>query len=526
MIDNRTPQPDSYMSELQQRIDRLEAELADARQTHQGLVNMVDRVGDTFVALDSHWHYRYINPQALTLVGMDAEQVLGKTIWDLFPQYVGTIYETYCRQAMETQAPVSFEAQGLLSDRWYETTVYPSGEGITIYSRDITLRKRAEEETRQTHEVLSTLLERVSDTFVALDHEWRFTYVNNRILEVLGMEREALIGRVYWDVFPDLVGTTMDDSYRRAMAEQIPLHVEFDGTDTSGGWYEINFYPSPDGISTFGRDITEEKRLQIQIENERAQAETERERLLVQLAKEQNRLRELTETLEKRVKTRTVQVQRLATSLLVAEHQERKRISQILHDHIQQMLYSVQWRMHMLEEDMETAGGSDVSVHLEEIKQIVAGAINATRTLTVELSPPVLETEGLAEALTWLADQMQELHSLQVSIVRKGDCGVQDKNLSRLIFQIVQELLFNVVKHAGVKEASVTLSCTDDQFQVMVNDQGCGFEVTPGSGRASNGTSFGLISIQERLDLFGGQIEITSTPGSGTTVRITAPLSA
>src|SRR5690606_32636275 len=156
---------------------------------------------------------------------------------------------------------------------------------------------------------------------------------------------------------------------------------------------------------------------------QRQASEAQREQLVVALAQEQAHLRALNETLEERVRAETQQVRTLAAQLSLAEHGERKRISQILHDHVQQMLYGVQFRIHLIDQNLSTSTPDHLRTSLAETTQLIEAAVQAVRTLSVELSPPVLQNEGIAEALTWLAHQFREQHALEVSLTTQGDWG-------------------------------------------------------------------------------------------------------
>jgi signal transduction histidine kinase len=271
-------------------------------------------------------------------------------------------------------------------------------------------------------------------------------------------------------------------------------------------------YGHPDRLLSVSRDITEHQ-----------QAEEERERLLAALAQERERLKALTDTLEERVLARTEQVRALAAKVSLAEHEERKRISQILHDYVQQMLYGIQMRMYLMASDIAEKNLESLQIHFQEMKQLIEEAVQAVRTLSVELSPPSLRDEGLAEAMTWLAERMKELHGLQVAIDVHGDCQVADSSLRMVLFQIVQELLFNVVKHAETDQAFVTLRREGEKLTVTVRDEGKGFE-TAVSSRKDPRTGLGLSSIRERLALFGGDLDVASAAGKGTRIRIDLPL--
>jgi signal transduction histidine kinase len=238
------------------------------------------------------------------------------------------------------------------------------------------------------------------------------------------------------------------------------------------------------------------------------------------LAQQQAKLAEQALALERSNR----QVRALASALTLAEQRERRRISQILHDHVQQMLYGIQMRTYLIGLDAPAESKAYIHEHLTEMEALVEEAIQSTRTLTVELSPPVLQSEGLGAAFTWLANQMSRLYDLQVDLKLSQDYQLASEDLRVLVFQLVRELLFNVVKHAQVNHAHVAMCLDSDQFVVRVEDKGVGFDPTMLSNEERRYTGgFGLYSIRERLSLFGGEVTIVSQPGSGTQVELSLP---
>lgn len=251
-------------------------------------------------------------------------------------------------------------------------------------------------------------------------------------------------------------------------------------------------------------------------------------------------LQEANERLEERVEERTQEVRKLATALTMAEQRERHRIASLLHDDLQQMLYGLQFRIQFARRgltgsqhngDAAAPAGEEqvqeVLDHLDDADAITNRAVDAARTLTVELSPPVLDSDGLEVVFEWLADHMREMHGLHVDV--EGTCYVQDRDLRVLFFQLGRELLFNVVKHAGTHRALVSLEMQDGLAITRITDDGEGFEpdevlqASDQNGEDEEG-GFGLYSVQERVRLLGGQFEIDARPGEGTTVAIIVPL--
>lgn len=225
--------------------------------------------------------------------------------------------------------------------------------------------------------------------------------------------------------------------------------------------------------------------------------------------------------LQRDIEQKNHQVRELASALTLAEQRERRRISQILHDHVQQLLYSIQMCAHLI--GLDSASLLPIQEHLESLEELTQAAIRSTRSLTVELSPPVLRTEGVVAAFQWLANHMADMYGLQVSVVAQTDYQSPSEDLQVLLFQLVRELLFNVVKHAGVNEAEIALYAEGQNVVICVTDRGCGFDehLLAASDRQQGG--FGLYSVRERLALFGGQLAIKTGPGEGVKANILVP---
>ncbi len=225
--------------------------------------------------------------------------------------------------------------------------------------------------------------------------------------------------------------------------------------------------------------------------------------------------------LKRDVEEKNRQMRELTSALTLAEQRERRRISQILHDDVQHLLYGIQMRSHMIGFDAPTDSG--IQEHLETLDNLVKTAIRTMRTLTVELSPPVFENEGLGPAFQWLANQMKEIHDLNVEVEIFDEYRMPGDDLRLLIFQLARELLFNVVKHAGIKHAKLTMFEQNNQCMICVSDDGLGFDREKVMKQMGVKGSFGLFSIRERLALFGGHLEIDSQTGAGVRATIVVP---
>jgi len=223
---------------------------------------------------------------------------------------------------------------------------------------------------------------------------------------------------------------------------------------------------------------------------------------------------------------RADQLARLASEITLAEEQERHRLAQVLHDHLQQILVAAKLELSVL---ARKATDKEHQALIEDITGLVEESIRESRSLTVELSPPILHEAGLNAGLQWLARRMQKKYGFEVELELSAVNDMERDDISIFCFQSVRELLFNSVKHSGGKNAKVSLSCNSQKdLQLTISDDGRGFDperVWQHAARASSG-GFGLFSIRERIQLLGGDFEIDSKPGAGAVFRLTIPGSA
>ncbi|HYK88751.1 MAG TPA: PAS domain-containing protein, partial [Acidobacteriota bacterium] len=218
---------------------------------------------------------------------------------------------------------------------------------------------------------------------------------------------------------------------------------------------------------------------------------------------------------------RTAQLRKLASELTHTEERERRQLAQAIHDNLQQLLVGAKLSNDSLRRRCETKAQLDV---VEQLGEFLKESLDAARSLTFELSPPVLYDVGLAAALEWLGRWVQSKYGLTVAVKAAKNAEPQNEDVRVLLFQATRELLFNVVKHAQVKTAEVRMSRVEGhRVRIEVKDKGVGFDPAKLGGDGLKG-GFGLFSIRERLDLLGGQIDIESSPEDGSRFSLLAPL--
>jgi PAS domain S-box-containing protein len=173
----------------QERVQRREVETAKAQ-----LEAVLSSINDQFLVLDCEWRYVYVNDRVVETVGMSREALLGRSMWEVFPEVVGSEFETQVRQAIATQTAVHFEYYYSNWNRWFDNYAYPSSDGLTIFVTDISDRKRAEAAMRESEVRFRTLASHAPVGIFMTDVDGSCVYVNESWCKMAGMSLEAAQG--------------------------------------------------------------------------------------------------------------------------------------------------------------------------------------------------------------------------------------------------------------------------------------------------------------------------------------------
>jgi len=260
---------------------------------------------------------------------------------------------------------------------------------------------------------------------------------------------------------------------------------------------------------------------------------TERKRAEQELRDSEEALRQANESLEQRVRDRTIDLQNLteqlgrsrddlrnlALELVMAEERERKRIAGVLHDEIAQSLAAVRMRLDLLQ---AISSDPERKQTLTEATALIAQSLQETRALMTDIGNPLLFDMGLKAACESLVDRLMKKHPIRIRCDIRETFKKLKPDVKTILYQVIRELLNNVVKHSQAQNAHVRIEMENGHFRVKVTDDGLGFDPRKlGVPNVEGG--FGLFSIQERLTAIDGSFRVESAPGSGTVVTVIMP---
>ena len=373
---------------------------------------------------------------------------------------------------------------------------------------DITDHKQSGQALRESEEKYRRLVESIHDGIWVIDKYAYTTFVNPRMAEMLGYTAEEMLGKHLFS-FMDERGVELATYYLERRRQGIKERHEFEFLRKDGVRIYTTLETSPltdeegryVGAIASVQDITDRKRMEEELEKVKAELET----------KVNERTEEL-KTLNKRLRSMAIQ-------LSLAQAHERRRIATWLHDSVNQNLASCAMKLQTL---MQQVSSTEFDRSLQEIHDTIQETIKEMRSLTFQLSPPILYEMGLEAALEELTRMFKRDYGLKCIFQTDGEPKPLDKDMSILLYQATRELLRNVIKHAKAKRVVVETLRLGDEVRIIVSDDGVGFdsEIILGSKKSKG---FGLFSIRELIKDLGGQVE-TESNTEGTTIVLIAPL--
>jgi PAS domain S-box-containing protein len=368
-------------------------------------------------------------------------------------------------------------------------------------------------EARRAQEQAAAILDSITDGFLALDREWRFTHVNAAAERINGIRREDQIGKSQWELFPATRGTLLEFEWRRAVAEQVAVQFD-DYYEPWDKWFHVKAYPSKDGgLSVFFHDITARKRSEEALQK----AHDDLEQRVRERTRELSRVNaRLAKQIARRQRVEEARTE-LRRHLVRAQEEEHRRIARELHDDLTQRLAVLAIDAGKLEQ--MPGRSEDVAERARGMREQLVALSESVHSLSRQLHPSILDDLGLVDALRSECLSLGQRDGITVKYHALDVPTDLPRDVALCFYRVAQEALRNIAHHAKCPRASVGLVANERGLVLCVRDRGIGFDLA-GTGK----TGLGLESIRERARLIRARLRIRSRPGAGTRITLRVPL--
>jgi len=492
----RTQQLTRANEELQQEIGERKWTEQILRASEEKYRMVVEHANEGIVVIQDDY-FMYANPKAVRIFGYASEDLQSKPFTEfIHPEDRDAVREKHLRLLRGDSAPHFYFCRILDKEkivRWLEINsvliTWMGRPASLAFFNNITDRKRAEEMLQ----LLKAAIQQARDSIVITTANpvrpaARIVFVNAAFTKMTGYTPDEVIGKpslILQGPEPDGMVWT---KFETGSAVDKAFYLETVAYRKDGSHFDVEWQITPlrdekrkvAHFVSIQRDITERKRA------------------------------------EEKFKLYQEQLRSLTSELSLAEESERRRIATQIHDHIGQTLAITKIRLGALKDSCDTAHTGPI----DEIRVLIEKTIMSTKSLTFELSPPILYELGFEATIEWLSEQMQQQHYILFSCDTDEKPKPLTREMSILLFQVVRELYMNIVKHSQAHQVITHLRREESLLQITVEDDGIGFDTTAIGDRAT----FGFFSIRERLKYLGGNLEIHASPGAGTRIIVTSPL--
>ncbi len=507
---------------------------------HSRILSILESITDGFVALDRDWRYTYVNKRAAEMFGRNPADLIGKHIWTEFPEGVGQPFYHAYHRAMGEHVPLTIEEYYAPWERWFENRIYPTPDGISIYFQEITGRKRADELLRGQFEMLQALYDAAQEIQRGLDIERLGAHIVRVCVERFGarcawlgsVEADGRVEKIAyhppdnaslhqlklrWDDSPEGQGAT-----GRAIASREPQITPdiftdprtspwraaalAEGIRTSAAFPLLGHEQALGALSVFSEQsgfFTPERVAFFAAYARIAAAAIENARLY------------------QRIHDTAGELRQLSRKLFMAQESERRHIARELHDEIGQLLTVIKFD---LQGSLRKPGVEGIAPALLESIDTIDQLVGRVRDLSLNLRPSMLDDLGLVPALRWYVQRQAKHLGLAIELQLPTSARRLPSEIETACFRIVQEALTNAARHAQATQVDVVLAINEQDAELTVHDNGAGFDVAAAHQRAIAGGGFGLLGMQERAQLVGGELRITSAPQQGTVIQAQFPL--
>jgi PAS domain S-box-containing protein len=458
-------------------------------------------IGEAVIATDSEGRVTFLNPVAAALTGWPAEEAQNKPVGDVFKivneksgmsaddEVLQVLEERHILTVANNVALITRDGREISVEHSAAPILASKGKviGVVLVFRDVAARRQEQIATAEQ----ASLIELTQDSALVIDMQGKILFWSRGAEAMLGYSKDQAVGNISHELlrteFPQPLNEIRAELLRVGHWEGDLIKTAQDGRRivVSGRWaLQWGKRDQAPRILEINSDITERKRGE--------------ESLVLQ--------RE--------------QLRALAERLQWVREEDRKLVARDLHDQIGQILTAIKMDMMWMTRhlpDSETV----VLARLKESIQLINDGVKAVRAICSGLRPGVLDDLGLAAAIEWQASEFAARNGVLCQVTVPPVDLHLDGDRATATFRIFQECLTNVIRHAQAKSVRVDLCQEEESILLVVEDDGIGFSE---SGFSNSLGSLGLLGMKERAQFCGGDVQISSSPGNGTTVTVRVPV--
>jgi PAS domain S-box-containing protein len=514
----------------------------DALTASQGFArNIIDSSLDMIIAVDQDRRIVEFNRAAEETFGYRRDEVLHQSVDILYadPPVGATIHERTVSQGRSVQQVYNRRKNGEVFPSYLAASVLTDAHGKPIglmgISRDISELRRAEQELERRADEFSALYETTRDLATQYHLPTLLKTIVERATKLLkapgggiylfDRERSDLHFEAAKGAYNPVTGTriTLGEGMagRVAQTRQPMIVDDYRSSECRSPRYEgmpiaaVVEVPMLYGGELVGVLVVDE--------TETATRKfTEADTRLLDLFATHAASAVHNATLFEQVRTSRERLQMLSNSLIRAQEMERRNIARELHDEIGQVLTGVQLNAQAIESFLSD---DSARARLHENMVAIENVMHQVRDLSLALRPSVLDDFGLTAALKWLVSRQPHVAGQEIQFTADHVEPRLNADIETVCFRIAQEALTNAIKHANASRVSIELKKRAKELELLIHDDGVGFDVERAVEHATAGASLGLLGMYERVVLIGGRIDIESTLGQGTRVRARFPVS-
>ena len=470
-------------------------------QLNDDLTNLLSSVNIAILILSGDWRIRRFTAQAEKLLNLLPSDV-GRPIGNIRPNIDGPDLASLVTGAVDPMSVLDREVQDL-EGRWYSMRLRPYRtmdnkiDGAVMMFIDIDAAKRIHIELQRAQGLTAAVLESAAALVMVTDLEGRIVRFNFACRRLTGYSFEEVEGKHFWDVLvPPEEVEAVKQVYKGISESRSPREHENHWVDRSGRRHLIS------GSSTAVAEAQGATRYLVRVGVDVTEA---------RLAEEALRQSEILRQSQERLRT-------LTAGLVETQEEERRRISQELHDDISQRLAALAIQVEILHQE-QGISPDELPRKLGELQKQMEVLSEDLRRTARNLHPFTLTHLGLEPALRSYCEEFSKLRQFKVRFTARALPGTIPSGVALCVYRVVQAALGNVARHAGAKRAVVSISGSDDALHVAIRDDGRGFDLDQAKGKG-----LGLISMEERVRHLGGTFSISPKPGDGTRIEIRIPL--